>query len=141
MTVVLESPRSVEELKAIKGFSPRLAQTKGPDLLAGILAVAQLEEGELTPYPRGNRNGPGRFSPEEEVVAEEVRNLRAEKAKELGLEKGVVLSNAQITEIIRAAPRSVEALEGMPVLRKWQTGLLGAEIIRALRRTGGPASN
>jgi ribonuclease D len=141
MTVVLENPKTIDELSAVKGISPRLARTRGSALLAAVLAVADLDEAELEPYPRGNRNGPGRFSPEEESVAEEVRNLRTEKARELGLEKGVVLSNAQIAEIIRAAPRSLEALEKMPGLRRWQAGLLGTEIIHVLRSPTGSASS
>ncbi len=126
-------PSSVEALTAIKGMSPRLAETEGPRLLAQLQAVAGLPDSELEPYPRSSRNGPGRLTPEEEDRAEGIRALRAEKAEELGLDKGVLLSNTQIQEIVRSAPRSVGDLEGLPGMRTWQAEILGAGILDLLK--------
>jgi len=136
VAIVMERPTSVGEMAALKGMSPRLAQTHGPDLLAELDLVEGLPEAELRPYPRGYRNGPGRLLPEEEALADKVRALRSAKAQELGLEKGVLLSNAQIAEIIRSAPQSVEALKTLPGVRDWQVELLGPEIIQTLKKNG-----
>jgi len=136
VAIVMERPTSVGELGSLKGMSPRLAQTHGPDLLAELRLVEGFPEAELRPYPRGNRGGPGRLMPEEEALADEVRSLRASKAQELGLERGVLLSNAQIGEIIRSAPPSVEALKTLSGVRAWQVQVLGAEIIRILNKNG-----
>ncbi len=130
--VVMARPESLDALADLKGMSPRLAQRHGQVLLEELRKVDGLADSDLQPYPRGNRNGPGRPTPEEEVLAEGVRALRATRAKELGLEKGVLLSNAQIGGIIRSAPHSLEALRAVPGVRGWQAEILGAEILQIL---------
>jgi ribonuclease D len=132
MAVVVEEPRSVEELTSLKGMSPRLARGHGRELLDELRRIEALPEAELPPYPRGNQNGLGRLPPEEEARVEAVRSLRAARAETLALDRGVLLSNAQINEIVRAAPRSVEALRSLPGVRGWQVEILGAEILTIL---------
>ena len=132
--VVMDRPNSREALADVKGMSPRLARKHGRELLGALKRVDELPDGDLQPYPRTNRNGPGRFTPEEDALAEKVRDLRSDRATELGLEKGVLLSNAQINEIIRSRPGSPEALQAVPGLRNWQAEILGGEILRILGR-------
>ena len=132
LTIAMEAPEDLETLGAIKGMSPRLAESNGREILAELSRIRQMPEDQLQPYPRPTRNGPGRLTPEEEVRADGLRALRAARAAELGLEKGVLLSNAQIQEIVRSAPRSIEALEALTGVRLWQVGILGPEIVRAL---------
>jgi len=136
VAIVMECPTSVHELGALKGMSPRLAQGHGQELLAELRQIEEMPDTDLKPYPRGNRNGPSRLLPEEETLADEIRSLRAAKAQELGLEKGVLLSNAQIGEIVRSAPTTVEAMETLPGIRSWQVHLLGAEILHILNKDG-----
>ncbi len=130
--IVMERPASPEAMADLRGMSPRLARKHGRQLLKELGRVDGLPDCELLPYPRGNRNGPGRYTPEEDALAEGVRHLRSARAEQLGLDKGVLLSNAQINEIIRSGPRSLEALQAVPGLRNWQAELLGAEILQIL---------
>ncbi|NNM06549.1 MAG: ribonuclease D, partial [Gemmatimonadetes bacterium] len=103
LSIVTDRPPSVKALSDIKGMSPHLAGSHGPELLARLDSVQSVPESELPAYPRPNRNGPGRLTPEEDRLADRIRALRSEKAKDLGLDKGVLLSNAQIQAIIRSA--------------------------------------
>ena len=130
--IVMERPETVAEMADLKGMSPRLARSHGRELLARLDAVEALPEEELIPFPKGGRNGPGRPSPEEEAFADRIRALRAGRAEELGLDKGVLLSNAQILEIVRALPRSEKALAQIQGLRGWQAEILGSEIVKIL---------
>lgn len=132
LAVVVDRPRSLESLASMKGISPRLARHHGRALLEELRRVDLMAEEDLRPYPRWNRNGQGRPSPEEEALANRIRALRAERAAELGLDRGVLLSNVQILEIIRRLPRSVEELRATPGIRRWQTDLMGKQILRAL---------
>jgi ribonuclease D len=132
MGVIQERPKSAEALAALKGMSPRLAQQEGQRLLNDLRRVDALEDDALLPYPRWNRNGLGRPTPEEEEVADRIRALRTARSQELGLERGVLLSNGQISEIVRAAPGSLESLKTVTGIREWQVGLLGVEILRLL---------
>lgn len=133
-SVVVERPGTVEELSEMKGISPRLAQQKGQELLARIRSVDDLPEEELRPYPRYQGNGSGRPSPEEEALAGQIRDLRTKVAEGLEVDRGVLLSNAQILEIVRRSPGTPEELEGVPGLRQWQLEILGEDILGLLAR-------
>jgi len=132
LAVVQERPTSVEELASMKGMSPRLARQEGAELLRSLSRADDLPEDQLQPYPKPNRGGTGRPTPEEEQLAERIRSLRTAKAEALGLDRGVVLSNAQISEIVRVSPDSTEALRAVPGLRRWQADILEEEVMAIL---------
>jgi ribonuclease D len=132
--VVERRPASVEELADLKGMSARLARSRGKELLAALEEAHRMPEEALEAYPRNHRDGPGRPSPEEEAMANAIRDLRSAKAKELGLDRGVLLSNAQIAEIVRAQPRRIQEVAALPQVRAWQAELLGRDIVRILSR-------
>ncbi len=132
LSAVLERPDSVETLASMKGMSPRLARQQGGELLEALERVDALPEEDLQPYPRGPRNGRGRPTPEEEAAADRLRSFRTARAQELGLERGVLLSNAQIAEVVLARPTSVEALKSVPGVRRWQAEVLGEGILPLL---------
>ena len=132
LEIIHERPATVEALANMKGMSPRLAKRDGGALLDRLRAVDAFPEAELEPYPRPPRNGPGRATPEEEAMMDAVRHLRARKAEELGLDKGVLLSNALINAIVREGPETLDGLKCIPGVRSWQIGLLGEEILNTL---------
>jgi len=133
LEVVVTRPRTPSALAELKGMSHHLARDHGRELLSLLEEVDSLGDTELEPYPRWKGNGPGRPSPEEEALARRIRDLRTEKANDLELDRGVLLSNAQIAEIVRMAPRSMEELRALPGLRTWQVEILGTPILELVR--------
>ena len=131
--VALERPGSVAELASLKGMSSKLVRSEGERLLEELSRVDALPEEDLRPFPRGNRNGPGRPSPEEESWADAIRALRARMAQERGLDRGVLLSNAQIGEVVRSRPRTQKELARIPEIRRWQAELLSDGILGILK--------
>jgi ribonuclease D len=132
LDVVLRRPSTTEELAETKGVSPRLARERGRELLDRLESVSSLPASDLEPYPHPSPGGPGRPTPEEEELAGKIRNLRTDRSRDLGLDRGVVLSNAQIMEIVRADPDTQGELEALPGIKAWQAGLLGTEILKIL---------
>jgi ribonuclease D len=132
LEIIADRPTSVGKLASMKGMSPRLAKRHGDDLLRRLQEVDELPESELEPYPRPQRTGPGRATPEEEALMEAVRALRTRKAQELGLDKGVLLSNALINLIVRKGPSSTSELEAVSGVRTWQVELLGQDVLNVL---------
>jgi ribonuclease D len=114
-------------------MSPRLAREHGGALLSRLQDVDRLAEQALEPYPRWRGNGTGRPSPEEEALASRIRDLRTSRSKELGLDRGVLLSNTQISEIVRVSPTTQEELRGIPGVRDWQMQILGNEVLRLVK--------
>jgi ribonuclease D len=124
----------MEVLADMKGISPRLAQGNGGDLLRRLEAVDRMPDEELLPYPRFRNDGPGRPTPEEEALAARIRDLRTEKAGELEVDRGVLLSNAQIMEIVRRLPGTLEELHAIPGIRQWQARIIGTDILRLVEK-------
>ncbi len=122
----------MESLAALKGVSSQLARHHGRELLDELRRVESLPEAALRPYPRGNRNGRGRPTPEEDALSDRLRALRTAKATELGVERGVLFSNSQIAEVVRLRPATLDALNKVPGMRRWQTELLGEGILGLL---------
>jgi ribonuclease D len=132
LAVVVERPVDLDALSQMKGISPRLARRNGRELLDRLERVDGLADSELVPYPRLRTNGSGRPTPEEETVSAAIRNLRTEKAAELKIGRGFLLSNAQIMEIVRWRPASPTELLKIPGIRRWQAGVIGTEILALL---------
>lgn len=132
LEVVVRRPRSPSELGELKGFSPHLARQQGQFLLDRLSRVDGLPDDGLEGYPRWQGDGNGRPTPEEEARASRIRDLRTGASSELGLDRGVLLSNAQIMELVRRAPASLPELEAVPGMKRWQLAILGEKVLRIL---------
>jgi ribonuclease D len=130
---VAAAPREARELASIKGFPTRMAQEEGADLVRRLQRVASLPDGELRPYPKGPRRGPGRPTPETEALAERLKKIRNRLAAEVGLPKGTLLANAVVLDIARATPRDLGELAAIEGMRPWKTEILGKEFLAAIR--------
>ena len=124
----------INSLHLLETMGIKVVSDEGRRLLKALEEVDGLPETRLSPFPRPALNNRGRPSPEEENKADEIRQLRAALAEELGMDKGILLSNAQIAEIVRSNPNSVDAIQALPGIRRWQMDLLGSEILRVLKR-------
>jgi ribonuclease D len=132
--IVVARPASPRELGELKGMSPRLAREHGGELLSRLQEVDDMAEEELEPFPRWRGNGAGRPTPEEEALANRIRDLRTLRAEGLGLDRGVLLSNAQITDIVKSDPGSLRELRAIPGIRRWQVEILGTEVLHLLKK-------
>ena len=130
---VAAAPREARELASIKGFPTRMAQEEGADLVRRLQRVASLPDAELRPYPKPNRRGPGRPTPEIEALAEKLKKIRNRRAAEVGLPKGTLLANAVVLDVARVGPRSLEELASVEGMRRWKTEILGREFLAVIR--------
>lgn len=118
-------PASIEELRRRPGLSPALARRAGRRLFELLDRADLRPEAHIAPYVRRRPGWPPRLAPEAEERAERIRRARTRRARELGLDPGLLLPNKTIVEIARAAPRSMSALAQVPNLRAWQVAALG----------------
>jgi ribonuclease D len=125
-------PRSIQDLLDMKGMPRRLAEQSGAELLSLLGRVDALDEGELKGYPPRPTGGPGRPLPEEEERMERLKKVRNEVSDELGLQRGVILSNASLMAIARRKPASLQELEEIDVVRKWHIEVIGQGFLDAM---------
>ena len=131
LEVVQERPRDVSALALVRGFSPQLAERSGKELLDRLEQTDRLDDSELVGYPRGPA-GPRRPPPAVEEIANRLKGVRNEAAEALGIARGVLMSNTVIMEIARIHPHSVEELEGITGVRRWQSETLADRFLTVL---------
>ena len=131
LATVAARPTTVSQLADVKGFSPRLAARSGRSLLEALARVRRLAHRDLQPYPVA-RGGRGRPTPEEEAALDRITAVRNRVAEELGLDRGRVMANHLLREVVAVRPGSTAELEAMPGVRRWQVEILGRKLLYAL---------
>ena len=130
----MRRPGTPDQLAEVRGFSRALASQEGQDLLERMAGVALLPDGDIAPYPRRARTGPGRPTPDAEERAVRLKGVRNRRADELGIDRGMLLPNAVLFEIARREPRSPAELDAVPGLRRWQSEALGETLLATLNK-------
>ncbi len=131
LATIAAQPASVAQLADVKGFSPRLAARSGRPLLAALQRVRRMPRRDLRPYPVV-RGGRGRPTPEEEATLDRVTAVRNRAAGELGLDRGRVMANHLLREVVAVGPGDLDELAAMPDVRGWQVEILGRRLLDAL---------
>lgn len=126
-------PRSIRELGRRRGLSPVLARTDGGRLFEHLDRAESVPEARIAPGGRRREGSFPRLPPEAEERAGRLRAARVRKARELGLDPGLLLPNKTIMQIVRANPSSPEELARVPQVRAWQVEVLGHLTLDILR--------
>ncbi len=126
-------PRSIGELGRRRGLSPVLARTDGGRLFEHLDHAESIPESRIAAGRRRREGSFPRLLPEAEERAGRLRAARVRRARELGLDPGLLLPNKTILQIVRADPSSPEELARVPQVRAWQVEVLGHLALDILR--------
>ncbi len=118
-------PRSRGELGRRPGLSPVVARVEEQRLFDHLDRADSIPEARIAPVPRPREGRRPPLSPDAEERAGRLRAARTRRARDLGLDPGLLLPNKTIVDIVRADPRSLEELGRVPRLRRWQIEVLG----------------
>jgi ribonuclease D len=124
------SPRNVTELSSIKGMPRGMIERGGAELIAAVRRGMEAPEAELPKFPRGQRWNKDRDFDDRVARLKTVRDAAASR---LGLDPGVLCSRERLENIARSGAKTVQDLEKVPELRRWQIEEMGEEFLRALR--------
>jgi ribonuclease D len=126
MDLAERHPATVEELRAMKGLSPRVHREAGA-LLEAIARAWALPEDSWPHMPVAPRP----------VVSEAtrrridaLRTWRTAEAKRLALDVSVVLPQRLLERVAEAAPRTPSDLEAIEGLRRWRRDTFGEALVR-----------
>jgi ribonuclease D len=123
------SPRDLVAMKAVPGTPSSVIERYGKELLE---VISRALNAPLEAEPRRERTRRPPVDPEAEVRFERLKLMRNDRAKELGLEPGVLGPNAALQSL---ATRNSLVLgngdAGGAELRQWQREALGEERIQA----------
>ncbi|MBI4544149.1 MAG: ribonuclease D [Gemmatimonadetes bacterium] len=125
-------PQNLGELAEVSGVPRRIVDSHGAELLEAVRRAQSLSAESLPTRPRRA----GRPAPDAEFdrALERLRSARDRMAAELGLDRGFLLPRLQLEELARRRSRSLEELNAVPGLRRWQIAAAGEALISALRR-------
>jgi ribonuclease D len=124
-------PAEVRDLPRVSGVSEGMAQRRGRDIIAAVRRGVEVPEGELPRWPRSPR---WERDLELEARVEALKEARTRTAGELGLDPGFVVPRATLEEIGRARPQTLDELEQVPGVRRWQVEAVGDTLLNVLRR-------
>ena len=127
-------PTDPAALKAIPGVSGDQAERRGKEILAAVRRGLETPE---TEWPRIER--PPRRAPDLEFEArlERLKARRNRLAQEHDLAPGVLCPNGTLEAIARANPRTLEELQAVPEVRRWQGRVAGPGLLAALKEVAG----
>ena len=122
-------PSSREALGAIKGMPRSLLERAGADILDAVKRGVALPDAELPRFPKAVR---WERDPEFDARVSALRTVRDAAAARLDMDPGVLCSRDRLEAIARKNPTSIEAMQEISELRRWQIDVLGKDFLAAL---------
>jgi ribonuclease D len=129
LAIAKSPPADLAALKAIPGISSDQAERRGREILAAVRRGIELPDDQLPFIPRAPRRQPDLAF---ETRLERLKARRNALAEELELAPGVLCPNWTLEAIAREDPDTVERLEAVPELRRWQARTIGPALFDAL---------
>jgi ribonuclease D len=123
-------PGKPPELARTPGVPGRLGGQEGEPLARALAGARDLPEEELPVRPSPTRRPPP--DPVVDARVDRLRRVRDERAEALGLERGFLMPRHQLELLAREAPRTLEALEAIAGVRRWQVEGLGYALLAAM---------
>jgi ribonuclease D len=130
LDLVQRPPLSPEQLHRRRGVSNRVARKYSARIVDLIAEARNQDVSVLETPPRNNWKSPGRAAKNR---LETLRLWRNERARELGLQVGVVFPASLLEHLAASPPLDMEALADLPGMRQWRVQEFGEELLQLLR--------
>jgi ribonuclease D len=105
-------------------------ERRGDEQLAAIARGVELPDAQLPKFPRAPR---WERDPQFDDRVSALKRVRDAAAQRLDLDPGVMCSRDRMEAVARRNPSSMEELQEVRELRRWQIEELGEEFLAALR--------
>lgn len=123
------APTTREALSAVKGFPRGMSDARAQEALQAIARGNAVPEADLPRFPKAARWD---RDPDFDDRVSRLKTVRDAVATDLDLDPGVLCSRDRMEAVARRNPRSVDELEGVTELRRWQAEVLGSSFVKAL---------
>jgi len=123
-------PNSSREIFKQPGISFRVARKFASDILQAITNALAEDVSFLEIPVRNNWKPPSRTT---KLRLEALRLWRQDKARELGLQVGIVFPANLLENLAASPPANLQSFEDLPAMRKWRVREFGEEILQILR--------
>ena len=123
-------PASVRDMNGIAGLTPRLLGRYGEQLLAAVRQGRGMAEADLPRFPRGR----GEPNPGIKARIARLKTWREGISSRMELASGLLAPNWLLERIAEQQPVTLEQLQAIPGIRRWQVGLWGTEMVETLAK-------
>ena len=131
LEIAKRHPSSRDELAAIKGMPRGLLDARAGEMIAAVQRGLAVPETELPRFPKAPR---WERDPDFDSRVATLKTVRDEAAARLDLDPGVLCARDRLEAVARKNPKSIEELESVGELRRWQRQVLGDAFLTALRK-------
>jgi ribonuclease D len=122
-------PATRDALAAIKGMPRGIIESRGGEVLDAVKRGLAVPESALPRFPKAPRWD---RDPEFDARVSALKTVRDAAATRLELDPGVLCSRDRMEAVARRNPASLDELESVSELRRWQRAVLGEGFVRAL---------
>lgn len=129
LDVARQQPATRDALAAIKGMPRGMIESRGNEVLEAVKRGLAAPESMLPRFPKAPRWD---RDPDFDARAGALKTVRDAAATRLDLDPGVLCSRDRMEAVARRNPASIEELESVPELRRWQRAVLGEGFVKAL---------
>ncbi|MDQ8153100.1 MAG: ribonuclease D [Gemmatimonadota bacterium] len=130
LEIARSQPTSAEALGTIKGMPRGMIERAAGDVLAAVARGLAVPDAQLPRFPKSAR---WEKDPEFDDKVGRLKAVRDAAAARLELDPGVLGSRERLESVARLVPQSVDDLEAIPELRRWQVAEMGEAFVKALR--------
>ncbi len=122
-------PVTVRRLEKLGIFSSKQIQMFGKQITAAICRALEMEEAQLPVYPR--KKNP-RMKPEVPARVTKLKIWRERKARDLGLDPGLICNKTLITALAVEHPGNSRDFKKIDKMKDWQIRTFGGELLTLL---------
>ncbi|SNB47573.1 ribonuclease D [Geobacter sp. DSM 9736] len=126
-----KKPHKPADLQSVPGMPAAVAERYCKEILAAVARGIATPAEQLPRFPRLERVA---RDPKQEGRLKILKRWREKKAEVLGMEAGILANNNLLEGLAEAVPFSLEQLDLVCHMKKWQKREFGAEIISILAR-------
>jgi ribonuclease D len=129
-----QRPTKISELEGIKGISELILRRMGQEIIDAVNAGKTNGHG---PIPKAEGTGRRRMDRRTERRLARLKRWRSPRAKDLGMDPGVLCPNAVLEAIAWANPERGEDLTDVPEVKGWFLREFGDETAEVIRDESG----
>ena len=134
LKIAEQPPSFVREMNGIAGLTPRILSRYGEQLLAAVQRGSAVAETELPRFPRSK--GEPNHGIKNRIA--HLKQWRESYSQDLQLAPGLIAPNWLLERITEQCPLNAEQLAVIPGIRRWQTNLWGADMLKLLAKENEP---
>lgn len=124
--IARKAPKTIEELKQLRGVHARDIERIGPAILAAVRRGQQVPADQLPQFPSSpTLNG------QESALLELLQGLLRSRAEEAGIAPVLVANNDDLRTLVETGGK--HRGEDLPLLHGWRRDIVGADLLRIVR--------